>query len=250
MTTEQRNTLTRLARECGEYSHDDVQHCNDVMAHDPIALTDKMIGILSAEDEQWGSRSMDFGAKALEAREAAIKSWAREQKAQAEEHVAAAQRSLTSTGQPAISKEERHKALEDWYGIVKDLVLASGEEQWKTAFARWQTNALIPGKVTSWVMPLVVVLNAVRLKNETRNETIKSLEKRVEELATRCKTLEEAPRGLDYKGTWQRAASYSRNQGVTWDGSIWVCLRDHIQSQPNQDLKNWQLAVRHGQDKS
>ena len=32
------------------------------------------------------------------------------------------------------------------------------------------------------------------------------------------------------------------------NGSLWVCVVDDVQSQPSQDAKSWQLAVKRGRD--
>ena len=58
----------------------------------------------------------------------------------------------------------------------------------------------------------------------------------------RIAALEAAPAALDYKGIWQRAADYRRNQGVTYKGQIYVCLADSRGVEPGTSPACWQLA--------
>ena len=51
------------------------------------------------------------------------------------------------------------------------------------------------------------------------------------------------PRGLEYCGTWQRAMAYSRHQGVTHKGTIWVALTGDVRSEPGTSA-DWQLAAK------
>jgi len=55
-------------------------------------------------------------------------------------------------------------------------------------------------------------------------------------------------RGVDYKGTYQRAALYRRGDITSWDGSMYVAIAD---IEPNETPGNggkWVLAVKRGQD--
>lgn len=55
-------------------------------------------------------------------------------------------------------------------------------------------------------------------------------------------------RGVDYKGTYQRATVYRRGDITTFDGSMYVAISD---IEPNKSPGNggkWVLAVKRGQD--
>jgi hypothetical protein len=71
------------------------------------------------------------------------------------------------------------------------------------------------------------------------HDKIAALERKVVELQTK---------GIDYKGTYQRACSYERGAIVTSDGSMWVCVQDvGPNTQPGQSQR-WQLCCRAGRD--
>jgi hypothetical protein len=53
-------------------------------------------------------------------------------------------------------------------------------------------------------------------------------------------------RALTYKGVWQRADSYEKNNTVTADGGIWIAIRDTAEKPGASD--DWQMAVRAGRD--
>lgn len=83
--------------------------------------------------------------------------------------------------------------------------------------------------------------------------TRKCMDKRLEAvtapLLERIAALEAQPKGLDYRGVWQRASSYDRNEGATHDGSLWISLRDDVRGvEPGTDSAAWQLAVKKGRD--
>ncbi len=73
------------------------------------------------------------------------------------------------------------------------------------------------------------------------NPAWKALEERVAALELREKA-------LAYKGTWQRAtsASYARHNLCTFDGSLWIALRD-APGVPGDD-DSWQLVCKRGRD--
>jgi hypothetical protein len=52
----------------------------------------------------------------------------------------------------------------------------------------------------------------------------------------------------EYLGVFQRAANYKKNQIVTWGGSMFWCLRDGTQSEPDTDPQSWQLCVQRGRE--
>lgn len=49
-----------------------------------------------------------------------------------------------------------------------------------------------------------------------------------------------------YRGVYQAEQQYQPGQGVTWDGSMWVALRE-TDARPGTD-DSWQLAVKRGRD--
>ena len=61
-------------------------------------------------------------------------------------------------------------------------------------------------------------------------------------LEARIAALEVQPKSLDYKGVWQRAADYQRNQGATHKGQLWICLMDARGVEPGTAPAYWQLA--------
>jgi hypothetical protein len=55
-------------------------------------------------------------------------------------------------------------------------------------------------------------------------------------------------RGVDYKGTFQRACSYRRGDIITHDGSMFVAIADVAPNEAPGNGGNWQLAVKAGKD--
>ena len=49
-----------------------------------------------------------------------------------------------------------------------------------------------------------------------------------------------------YRGVWQPGETYKKNNFITFDSSVWVCLRE-TEGKPGQCL-DWQLAVKKGRD--
>lgn len=75
---------------------------------------------------------------------------------------------------------------------------------------------------------------------------VERVEKACAPLRQRIAELEK--RGVDYKGTYQRAALYRRGDITTYDGSMYVAITD---IEPNEIPGNggkWVLAVKRGQD--
>lgn len=64
------------------------------------------------------------------------------------------------------------------------------------------------------------------------------------ELEARVEALEAAQRERKFCGVWQRALEYKRNNFVTFDGSLWVALRDTAGSKPGEHPEDWQLCVK------
>jgi hypothetical protein len=71
-------------------------------------------------------------------------------------------------------------------------------------------------------------------------------EKAIAKLAKRVAELEARP-PFDYTGTFVTGRSYRKGQGCTFDGSIFVALRDYP-GRPGTAGCGWQLAVKRGRD--
>jgi hypothetical protein len=63
----------------------------------------------------------------------------------------------------------------------------------------------------------------------------------------RIEALEKQAAEFKYVGVWRAGENYRKNNFVTHDGSLWVCLADNTEGRPGQSLQ-WQLAVRKGRD--
>ena len=74
----------------------------------------------------------------------------------------------------------------------------------------------------------------------------KPLRDKIEALEIRNLEAEKQAAEFRYRGVWQPGEQYRRNNFVTQDGGVWVCLRD-TEGKPGQSL-DWQLAVRRGRD--
>jgi hypothetical protein len=74
----------------------------------------------------------------------------------------------------------------------------------------------------------------------------KPLRDRIEALEHRVVEAETKAAEFRYRGVWQPGEQYRRNNFVTYDASVWACLRD-TEGKPGQCL-DWQLAVRKGKD--
>jgi hypothetical protein len=74
----------------------------------------------------------------------------------------------------------------------------------------------------------------------------KPLRDRIEVLELRNVEVEKQAAEFRYRGVWQPSEQYCRNNFVTHDGSVWICLHDGA-GKPGQCL-DWQLAVRKGRD--
>jgi hypothetical protein len=57
----------------------------------------------------------------------------------------------------------------------------------------------------------------------------------------------EKRKGFEYAGTYQPGQSYSRDQGCTYQGSLWIAVRD-FPSVPGRENSGWRLAVKRGRD--
>lgn len=55
-------------------------------------------------------------------------------------------------------------------------------------------------------------------------------------------------RGIEYRGTYQRALSYRRGALVTNDGSMFAALRNIAEGEMPGKSDGWQLAVKRGKD--
>jgi hypothetical protein len=74
----------------------------------------------------------------------------------------------------------------------------------------------------------------------------KPLRDKIEALELRTIEAEKQAAEFRYRGVWQPSELYRRNNFITHDGSVWVCLRD-TEGKPGTVL-DWQLAVRRGRD--
>ena len=74
----------------------------------------------------------------------------------------------------------------------------------------------------------------------------KPLRDKIEVLELRTVEAEKQAAEFRDRGVWQPGEQYWRNNFITYDGSVWVCLRD-TGDRPGQSL-DWQLAVRKGRD--
>lgn len=75
------------------------------------------------------------------------------------------------------------------------------------------------------------------------------LSKRIAALEARLAAAEErATKAVVYQGIWQRAASYTRGDGVTHQGAFWVCTAAETTAQPGSSSA-WQLTTKTGSGK-
>ena len=71
-------------------------------------------------------------------------------------------------------------------------------------------------------------------------EQLRRLEGEIEKLKTKSA-------GLRYKGVFSRGEIYRADDAVTFNGSMWIALRETMSGPPGPD---WQLAVKRGRDAS
>lgn len=205
------------------YTLADVQRINDKLNHDPASLSDRDIAILASEDREWGSRSMHFAEKATKARAAALKAMA---------ETARAELAAKAAAPPPVRKRRRAfpgKTFDRYEEAVIDYVCAESVDDSKELdeFSHSLVAAELSHETAFAVIPLV--------------KCIRSLVRQIDEIKA-------LPRGAVYKGTWQKALTYKRHDGVTWDGSFWTCIAETAETQPNLDPKSWQLSVKKGSD--
>jgi hypothetical protein len=74
----------------------------------------------------------------------------------------------------------------------------------------------------------------------------KALRERIDALERRNLEVESQAAEFRYRGVWQPSEQYWKNNFITHDGSVWICLRE-TEGKPGQSL-DWQLAVRRGRD--
>ena len=82
--------------------------------------------------------------------------------------------------------------------------------------------------------------------SEIFKAALKVRDDKIAALEARIVDAEKAAQEFRYRGVWQPGEIYKRNNFCTFDGSVWVCLRD-TEGKPGQSLE-WQLAVRKGKD--
>lgn len=109
-------------------------------------------------------------------------------------------------------------------------------------------GALAPGLAT---LPPEAELRVMHLKPLIKGLTTamhdhftKMLHIAVEPLKQRIKELEQFP--FEYKGTWQAETEYRKNNVITMNGGLWVCLNTRTRERPPSS--HWQLAVKAGRD--
>jgi hypothetical protein len=54
-------------------------------------------------------------------------------------------------------------------------------------------------------------------------------------------------RGIEFRGTWQRACDYARGAMVVNNGSLWACTAEQTRTEPGTS-PDWQLAAKAGRD--
>jgi hypothetical protein len=56
------------------------------------------------------------------------------------------------------------------------------------------------------------------------------------------------PVGVDYKGVYRKGCSYSRNQAVSHQGSLWIAVKNYPEKEPGEPSSGWRLSVKKGRD--
>ncbi len=81
-------------------------------------------------------------------------------------------------------------------------------------------------------------------------EKVTALQARCAALEAKLATVEAAGTKTiadSYDGVFRRGASYERGRIVTWDGSMWVAIRDTA-NEPGHDDSGWRLCVKRGRN--
>jgi hypothetical protein len=76
---------------------------------------------------------------------------------------------------------------------------------------------------------------------KTMAEELRKRDERIAELEAR-------PVGVDYKGVYRKGCSYSRNQAVSHQGSLWIAVKDYPEKEPGEPNSGFRLAVKKGRD--
>jgi hypothetical protein len=90
---------------------------------------------------------------------------------------------------------------------------------------------------------------AAEIANLVQRHVASALKQRDDKIAAleaRIVDSEKQAAEFRYRGVWQPGETYKKNNFITFDGSVWVCLRE-TEGKPGQSL-DWQLAVRRGKD--
>jgi hypothetical protein len=90
------------------------------------------------------------------------------------------------------------------------------------------------------------VLSFSRELSVALEAAFKKRDDKIEQLESRITEMEKHAAEFKYRGVWRDGEQYRKNNFVTHDGSVWICLRD-TEGKPGQSLE-WQLAVRKGRD--
>jgi hypothetical protein len=64
----------------------------------------------------------------------------------------------------------------------------------------------------------------------------------------RIAELEARPVGVDYKGVYRKGCSYTRNQAVSHQGSLWIAVKDYPEKEPGEPNSGFRLSVKKGRD--
>ena len=83
-------------------------------------------------------------------------------------------------------------------------------------------------------------------KEKNLSARLGQLEKRQDSLINRVSVVEE--KGINFRGTWQRAQNYARGDLVGFDGSGWVAIADVAPLEEPGRCAKWQLFIKKGKD--
>ena len=96
-----------------------------------------------------------------------------------------------------------------------------------------EKNMPVKGKPVSWPLLRAVVLGMADWQARTLQHNIAHLEKRID------------GKGLEYRGVWSRASTYTRGQITTHGGCLWICSTDETTAAPGKGT-DWTLAAKGG----
>lgn len=82
---------------------------------------------------------------------------------------------------------------------------------------------------------------------ETLVEIVRFLRAEIAGLEKRLQHVEQR-KAFDYTGTFKQGQSYTKGQGCTHDGSIFIAMRDYPDGTPGTAGCGWKLACKRGRD--